>query len=138
MKFTATLLVLVSFIGLAVFGIAFMDSGKHHESSFIACVGSLTQGATCPSDNPVASSIFHLNSFRAFSSSPLTQSVALLLVTVGLLLAAAMLKAIRVGFVSSLNTKPLALKKIFETSYQPFKEEKILWNSLHENSPAIT
>lgn len=129
------MLILTSFIALAVFGVFGMTSEEHHTTGFNACVGSLTQGVTCPSNDPIASSIFHLNSFRAFSNSPLASSAVLLAVIAGLMFAAAALGFAPPNFALPFNAKTLALNEIFETSYQPFKKERIFWNSLHENSP---
>lgn len=136
MRSTATMLVLTSFIALAVFGVFGMASEKHHTTGFNACVGSLTQGVTCPSNNPIASSIFHLNSFRAFLNSPLASSAVLLAVIAGLMFAAASFSFAPPNFTLPFNAKTIVLNKIFETSCQPFKKERISWNSLHENSPS--
>ncbi|MBI2454456.1 MAG: hypothetical protein HYV54_02720 [Parcubacteria group bacterium] len=133
MRFAATILVLISFVGLAVFGMAFMVAPEHHSSGFNACIGSLTQGSACPENNPIETMGFHLEAFKFFSNSTLTAMVAAYLVfllIVGLsILAAAPLKLA--------NPALTSLARIFEVSYQPFKKERHAWYSLHENSPSF-
>ncbi len=125
---------LVSFTGIAVFGLWGMGG---HMNGFSSCIGSLSQGASCPV-NPTASVNFHLNSFKSFSNSPVPQSAeSMIIISLTLTLIFAYILIIeRFKFPSaifSLNRENLV--KIFETSFQPFKKERISWNTLHENSP---
>lgn len=129
---------LISFAGIAIFGIFAMAASGHH-SSFNTCLGSLTQGVSCPNNNPTDSVAFHLNSFKFFSSSPLVQNTALLLYTaLVFILAAWVYKKIKPDFSSQtlVAARDLIFEKIFQSAYPPFKQERIFWNSLHENSPS--
>ena len=138
MRWAFSFLLTISFISVAVFGLFGMAAPEHHNSNFNACVGSLTQGVNCPDNDSLASSIFHLTSFKFFSNSPLAASTLWLSALTLLLLVALMAKAVKpvLPRLIFLSADISASQKIFETSLQPFKLEKIFWNSLHENSPS--
>ncbi|MEX2053010.1 MAG: hypothetical protein WD898_02155 [Candidatus Paceibacterota bacterium] len=74
MKPILTMLVVISFLGMAVLGFWTMN----HATGHTACAASLAQGSLCP--NSVLSFIsFHVNAFRTFSSAILGQLVLLFL-----------------------------------------------------------
>lgn len=137
MKTLATTLILVSFASMAVFGLWGMSAHSSHADNISACLGSLTQGAVCPDGDPAASVGFHLNSWRVFSTSLLDSGLYGVLTLMFVLMSALLVSfsypgiLIYIPAVSWINRQ-----RIFETSYQPFKQEKIFWSSLHENSPA--
>lgn len=139
MKLAATLLVLISFIGLAVFSVAFMGAAQHHNSGFSACVGSLTQGVVCPPDNSIETASFHLGAFKFFSNS--TVSSSSLTAAIYLSLAFVLILAFASIYLFSLAPAIVSLVsfgKSFKTSFQPFKKKLNSWRSLHENSPSCT
>lgn len=139
MKILATTLVLVSFAGMAVFGIWGMSTHSSHTDNISACLGSLTQGAVCPDGNPAASVGFHLNSFRVFSTSLLDSGLYGVLALMFVLTSAWMVNFSHSGIPIYIPAVSWASRRrIFETSYQPFKREKIFWSSLHENSPTLS
>lgn len=140
MKGILSTITLISFAGIAVFGLWGMagNTGHHmHINSFSSCLGSLSQGTSCPI-NPVESVSFHLNSFKSFSNSPVPQSTEnIVIISLFLILISVFI----------LNSEKLQFKtvgifedrkkilKIFKDSFYPFKKERIYWNTLHENSP---
>jgi polyferredoxin len=134
MKGIFSVITLISFVGIAVFGLWGMGG---HMNSFSSCLGSLSQGASCPI-NPTASVNFHLNSFKSFSNSPVPQSAeSMIMISLTLTLIFAYILIIErfqlSSTVLSLNRENLV--RIFEESFQPFKKERTSWNTLHENSP---
>ncbi|MDP3764087.1 MAG: hypothetical protein Q8Q95_00495 [bacterium] len=138
MRFYLTLFTLLSFVSIAVFGVFGMDTNDHHYS-INSCVGSLTQGTVCPNTGAVDSIVFHLNSFKFFSNSTLAQNISLLLYAfLFLFLSLWVSKKIKPDFSKQvlIDTQKLKMYKIFDSLDLPFKQEKIFWNSLHENSPA--
>lgn len=138
MRTLATALILTSFVGMAVFGIWGMAAHSSHTDNISVCLGSLTQGAVCPDGNPAASVGFHLNSFRVFSTSLLESGLYGVLALMFVLTFARMVNFSHSGIPIYIPAASWASRiKTFETSYQPFKQEKIFWSSLHENSPAL-
>lgn len=137
MRFAATSLVLVSFIGLAVFSVAFMGATEHHANNFSACVGSLTQGTVCPQNNPWEAAIFHLGAFKFFSNSTLSSnSLTLTIYFLAALVLILTFLSVHPFLPSPASASLVSFRKSFETSFQPFKKKLNLWHSLHENSPA--
>jgi hypothetical protein len=136
MKGILSAITLVSFAGIAVFGLWGMGG---HMNGFSACLGSLSQGTSCPI-NPTESVNFHLNSFKTFSNSPVPQSAeSMIIVSLALSLIFAYILIIeKFQFPSAvLSQNRENLLRTFEESFHPFKKERISWNTLHENSPNI-
>lgn len=134
MKGILSILTLISFVGIAVFGLWGMGG---HMNSFASCIGSLSQGSSCPI-NPTASVNFHLNSFKSFSNSPVPQSAESIIIvslTLSLIFAYILIIERYKSPSAVLLSNRENLLRIFETSFQPFKKEQIGWNLLHENSP---
>lgn len=135
MRSILTFLILVSFAGMSVLSIVGMNPG-HHSNGYTACVGSLTQGKDCPMNSPVDSVTFHLNSFKVFSTSLVSQS------NTGVVLAwlVSILLAIFMFIFAPQYSRAVSFARVqhsFETSFQPFKQKRINWFSLHENSPSL-
>jgi hypothetical protein len=140
MKGILSILTLVSFVGIAVFGLWGMagNIGNHmHINSFASCLGSLSQGSSCPI-NPAESVNFHLNSFKSFSNSPIPQSAESMIIFSLILSLVFAFILISKRFQSPsevLTINQENLLRVFKESFQPSKNERINWNSLHENSP---
>ncbi len=134
MKGVFSAITLISFVGIAVFGLWGMAGNMN---GFSACLGSLSQGASCPI-NPTESVNFHLNSFKTFSNSPVPQSadsVIIFSLTLSLIFAYILIIE-KFQFPSAvLSQNHENLLRIFESSFMPFKKGRISWNTLHENSP---
>lgn len=126
-KTTIGFFLIVSFIGLAVFGFVVMtqDGG---------CLATLVQGgATCP---PNAGSLevatFHLNAFKVFTTATFDFSGALFLV---LLLSLAFVGFCLSQIVRTQLVSQNFVAEISELGLSNFKSRLNHWLSLHTNSP---
>src|SRR3989344_6852325 len=70
-------LVVFSFIGIAVFGAFAMAEDTENDHN--GCIASAAKGASCPMENGFSSSAFHINAFKSFSTAILNGSLAGLL-----------------------------------------------------------
>ena len=134
MKYLGVLL-LIGFVGLAVFGIFSMNYTNGHDHD--GCMAATAQGVDCPKEaNLIDFVAFHFDAFRGFSLATFSESIMSTL-----LLAFASLLLFSLAFFSPHLFKPpqLAFNKYrFRDSFSPpQKQELIHWLALHENSPAI-
>lgn len=134
MKISLTILLVISFVSIAVFGFFGMNStmGPGHKSD---CIAAVAQDADCPQEtNSLDFAIFHVDAFRSFSLTTLTVNIA----TAFLLVLALFLG---LGFLLRriFYTPYLALSfSRFTDSSPPLpKQEFTSWLALLENSPAV-
>ena len=127
MKFALTTLLIISFVGVAVFGFLSMIIGDMHSGG---CIASNGLGAVCPLNDIFTFVVFHLGAFKYFSTVIL---VAVLMILFGVIF--------------SVLPRPLDKDEdddfVFSTRSGKFpaflKSKKIIrWLSLHINSPAFT
>jgi len=137
MKFLLTTTLLVSFVGVAVFGfsgIHYSDSQNHGGG----CVFAASQGVDCPTQgSSVGYLTFHLDAFKGFSTAIFGESVMSLL----LLVLASLFFIGRVCFVHSLFWPPkFALYRYRSKGSFPLPQTQELtrWLALHENSPTTS
>lgn len=130
MKYFVTFL-LISFVGLAVFGAFGMLTGmQNHDGN---CIAADAKGIDCPKQNSLLGYItFHLNAYKDFSLSILnTNFISLLLISLVLVLLA--------GLAFSLFLRPsqFAFYRNRTANFSPsLKKRKLIkWLALHENSP---
>ena len=136
MKSVFTVVVIGSFLAIAVFGVFAMNHGGEHS---YGCLAATARGvADCPNQaNPFAFLAFHLDAFKSFSTA-----------TVGSPLASALLVMLALIFASFLtlffkDTAPVPSRlqvhrrKRQESFGFPFRLQLNRWLALHENSPAI-
>lgn len=131
------ILLVFSFVGVAVFGFAMMGNGSGHHSG---CLAALAQRTSCPLTNNLFSYInFHLNAFRSFSAAvfgplSLLNAVAIILVLVSAAALVAILgrRAAARPFIYYFRGRQFLEKP-------PFLSERKFarWHALHENSPAL-
>ena len=135
MRFTITTLLVVSFVGVAVFG--FFGMGHSEQSHEGGCIAASTQGADCPpNSDPIDSAAFHLNAFKTFSAATFEKSTLASLLTLLLLVMVAVL-----GLLSGNLSTPklnLAYLRFQRPEYfnLPPKHKLTRWLRLNENSPA--
>lgn len=127
MKSAFTTLLIISFLGVAVFGFVSMIFGAQHNGGCIAS----KFGSLCPLNNPLAFVIFHLGAFKYFSTAVFGAVLLFLL------------------FRSSFSILPKPLNgdeeddefifgyNFFDFFYA-FKRRLNHWLSLHTNSPSFT
>lgn len=118
-------LLLVGFVGIAVFGFLAMghDSGEW-------CLASAANRSACPPGISGAVS-FYASAFRSFSLAVFTAAVMVLLVVIF----GASSRFIAVPILPVLSIVNFYQRPDF---FKPFSEERALyWLSLHENSPSF-
>jgi len=133
-KSLLTTFLIVSFIGVAVFGTFGMDQdGQSHSHG---CIASIAFGVDCPVNaDPIDFASFHLDAFRTLSLTTFGENVmsALLLMFVSLLF-------IGYGILSRNLFEPLPFafsKQRFHESFSSQTRKLSRWLARHENSPAI-
>lgn len=134
MKYLITSILVISFVGIAIFGFAIFSHGMSDSSS--GCVTSPIDGTPCPT-NIVAMTLQHVSALQTLTTS-LTPSIS------GFILLLAFM--LLVSFAISIFYKNLLFPKL-ELLHQRlrdlvfnsfFSKQKIIsWLSLFENSPAF-
>ncbi|OGF90978.1 hypothetical protein A3H65_00675 [Candidatus Giovannonibacteria bacterium RIFCSPLOWO2_02_FULL_45_14] len=127
-------LLVLSFIGVAVFGLFPMISAEHGHD---VCIAVASQRFNCQKVSDALPYIaFHLNAFRIFSTAVFGNNVAnfVLLFFVSLLIVAS---GIGIGIYPALPTlsKYDNRRRFFGSFSPPFKLEFTRWLALLENSP---
>lgn len=143
MMFLFTILFIVSYVVIGVFGVFGMHAQAEmntlgHEMSFGNCVAVATRGVSCPiQTDPISFAIFHADAFRWFAFATFSENFFTSLFTPTLLF-------VWIGF-SVLSSQYLALPR-FHLAYSKRRSEQfrlfpkqrfLRWLALHENSPAI-
>lgn len=127
MKSAFITLLIISFVGVAVFGFISMVFGDTHHGG---CIASNQLGALCPLNDALDFVVFHLSAFKYFSTAVL---VAVLLILLS-------------GMIFSILPRPLDKDEdddfAFSTQNGKFpifskSQEITSWLSLHINSPAL-
>ena len=122
MRKFATILIVIGFSAITVFGIFAMNHG-HNEAG---CIAASAQGATCPNtENTLSFIAFHLGAFKNFSTATFIVtallSIAILLSTAGSLVVAPSYSG----------------RQLFSLSVPLLKQRLTRWLALHENSPSL-
>ncbi len=127
MKSAFITLLIISFVGVAVFGFISMIFGVDHHGG---CIASNRLGSLCPLNNPFIFLVFHLDAFKYFSTAVFGAVLLILLA----------------GTIFSILPKPLSGDEeddefifgcSFFKSFYTFKEQFNRWLSLHTNSPTF-
>ncbi|MBI2042037.1 MAG: hypothetical protein HYT20_03400 [Candidatus Nealsonbacteria bacterium] len=123
MKSALIILLVLSFMGIAVFGAFGMNHGNGHGSG---CIGAIANGRECAGENNSLQSInFHLKTFKSFST-------AIFLLIASLTLAANLRVIADIQEVAQ-NKQFVVIEQRFSLRQQKFTH----WLAIHENSPAI-
>ena len=132
MKTLFAILLISAFARIAVFGIFAMNQGEHAHNG---CIAKTVNGAFCPdATNSFASVIFHLNTFKSFSSATRASFIFGILLAVFIFIS--IFRAL-FGFLENFFGKQLLSFNYFNESDFSSKESIRSWLSLHENSPSI-
>ncbi len=127
MKSVFITLLIISFVGVAVFGFVSMIFGVDHNGG---CIVSNRLGSLCPTNNPIIFLVFHLGAFKYFSTAVFSAILLILLA----------------GTIFSILPKPISgdeeddefiFDYSFSKSFYTFKEQLNHWLSLHTNSPTF-
>jgi hypothetical protein len=134
MKFPLAYILLISFVGVALFGYTGMHTGmQNHEGG---CIAALARGTDCPKQgNLVDYLAFHLDAFKNFSTATFNDIASSLLI-LSLFVALVTLWALRRRNLAPPKLAYFRLKQ-FNSFHPPSQDELIGWLSLHENSPAL-
>ena len=130
MRYVSVLL-LIGFVGLAVFGVFSMHAGMQDHGS--GCVAATAQGMDCPKNNPLSYLAFHFGALKGFSTAVFGNFMM-----VFLLLVFAFIYAFR-------PLSDLRARSSFEYAAWGLRRERSSlqgerirhWLALHENSPGI-
>lgn len=133
MKKIGTLLLLVGFAGMAVFGLFVMDFAMGHADS--GCIASRVSGneSVCPMSLPQMA-FHHIFVFQSFTQTTVLQLFG---ITLFLLLSS----LIPLVFFRKLLFSPRVLIRVFSgmEDYPHFQKQKITrWLALFEHSPSAT
>ena len=130
MKYLLTTIMLISFVGIAVFGFVFWASGMNEHNA--DCITSPIDGTPCPV-SIVGMTLQHISTLQNFSQALVPSTVLLLLVALFSL-------AISFHFLLKNLISP-SIRFSFQRRNDPAKfhsQQKIIsWLSLLENSPAF-
>lgn len=132
MKLVFTILLVTSFVGIAVFGAFAMN----HDGDHSGCIAATASGIGCPKEsNPDDLLILHLTTYRGFSLATLGENA-----TNSLLLAFALLFVISLKRVPKIPTQTLQFilsrYQLDDSFSRSEKQQLTRWLALHENSPA--
>ena len=128
MKFAFIAILIISFVGVAVFGFLSMIYGDTHDGG---CIASNRLGALCPLNGTFAFVVFHIDAFKYFSMAVFAATLLILLVGVIFSVLPWLLdKDEDDDFVFSIRGEkfPTLIKN----------REVTRWLSLHINSPAFS
>lgn len=130
MKFALISFLIISFLGVAVFGFLSMIYGGEHNGG---CIASNRIGAFCPLNSAFAFVVFHIDAFKYFSNAIFVFGLALLIAALSLA-------------VLSILPRPLNndedddnIFRISDGEFKTFPKIKkiIRWLSLRINSPSF-
>lgn len=129
-------ILLISFVGMAAFGILGMHAGMQNHDG--GCITSSVQGTDCPKQgDPISYLTFHIDAFREFSNAVFDENLLASLLALALLVV-----GVGLAFLSG-NLAPPKLNPgyIFyrkrESFRSPPQQQFLRWLALHENSPAV-
>ena len=124
MKYFASSLLIVSLVGVGIFGFALSDMGSNHQNG---CVASTINGTICPM-NIVDMTLHHISAIQTFMLA-VNPSFNWLLLLAFLLFAFFL-------FLREHSSELIFSRHRFQDSCPPLqKYELTRWLALHENSP---
>lgn len=126
MKTALTTLVILSFAGIAVFGILAMG---HNEFNHKGCIAAVSKGLSCM-ENGFASFLFHANVFKSFSMLILNAVFAVFLLAISSFV-------LKTSFLVPQNFSFGFVNQQFSENLYSHREKLRNWLSLHENSPSL-
>lgn len=138
MKSSLVIIALVSFVGLAVFGVFGMSHGRAHDAEPGDCLAAMSRDAICPrTGEPLESANFHVDAYRSFSLAafPDNKINAFLLALALLLFISVMSLAFFLNHFF-LRLKLGFRRYRFRPHFVPAQLYRFTrWLALHENSP---
>ena len=139
MKYLFTIILVTSFIGIAVFGVFGMHGNGmqgHDDMASSNCIAATAKGMDCPKETePINFFNFHLDAFRSFSTATFGANLLASLLVLTLLFIGVVLSTLLDNLAHpQLN---LAYSRYEPEQFSsPHKQQLLRWLALHENSPA--
>lgn len=137
MKSVFTILLIFSFLGIAVFGVFAMSHGAGYGHN--GCIAATVNGQPCPEDNnPLQFLAFHLDAFRSFATATFGDHFAS-----ALFLLIALVLTVAVGIIGVIHPAPptsatnYRCRQFLESYSFPFQREFTHWLTLHEKRDPI-
>lgn len=134
MKSALTILLVTSFIGVAVFGS--LGMGHIDEMAHRGCLAALAQNGVCPlaTSAPLTSAFYHMDILRSFSTALFANAILLLALAAALVFG---LKNELAGKFGSGIRKLFFYAKKSDSILSSCRINNLSWLSLHLNSPAV-
>ena len=134
MKYLATLLLIVSFVGIGIFGFALFDHAMM-DGSNSGCVASAIDGTECPT-NIMAMASHHVSAIQTLTTTLPASSNWLLLLASLLLVSVSIFLFYKDLLFPKLESLPQRLREL--TLHSLYSRKRIIsWLSLFELSPAL-
>lgn len=133
MKYLATLLLIISFAGIGIFGFALVDHNMQSPNN--DCVASAIDGTVCPT-NIVAMTSHHISAIQTLTTTLPASSNWLLLIASLLLVSVSLFLFYKNLLLPKLEFLPQRLRDM--TLHSLYSRQKVTsWLSLFELSPAL-
>lgn len=133
MKYLATLLLIMSFAGIGIFGFTFVDHNMQSPNN--DCVASAIDGTECPT-NIMAMTSHHISAVQALTTTLPASSNWLLLLASLLLISVSIFLFYKNLLLPKLESLPQRLRDL--TLHSLYSKQRITsWLSLFELSPAL-
>lgn len=132
MKYIASILLIISFTGMAVFGLALFEMAPNHQSGCTSAI----DGTLCPT-NIVGFSTHHIAAFQALTSTVVTPMSGTILLLASLMLAGI---AVLLYYKNWQHPKLELLhdrSRGLDLGYSHSKHKVTSWLSLFELSPSL-
>lgn len=134
MKYLATLLLIMSFVGIGVFGFTLVDHVMM-DGSNSGCVASAVDGTECPT-NIMAMTSHHVSAIQTLTTTLPASSSWLLLLASLILVSFSIFLFYKNLLLPKLESLPQSLQEL--TLHSLYSKQKIVsWLSLFELSPAL-
>ena len=134
MKYLATLLLIMSFVGVGIFGFALFDHAMMDGSNG-GCVASAIDGTECPT-NIVAMVSHHISAIQTLTTTLPASSNWLLLLASLLLVSVSIFLFYKDLLLPKLESLPQRLREL--TLHSLYSRQRIIsWLSLFELSPSL-
>ena len=140
MKHLFVIFMVLSFIGMAVFGfLAMGDHGPGHDLG--SCIAALRGEADCSAfGGLIGFASFHLNAFKVFSSANFSTTTAMVLaffIVAFVFYTASAGRLLNFGFLKNTSFSAIAYS-VGYGFYTQLEQNFKNWFALHENSPTIS
>ena len=132
MKFAFITLLIISFVGVAVFGFVSMIFGDIHNGG---CIASSRLGAFCPFSDAFTFVVFHIDAFKYFSTAIFVFSLTSLLVFLSLIAFSVLPRPLNNDEDDTFTA--IRIRELLRTTRIVKEMDFNSWLSLHINSPSL-